>query len=82
MKAIIRMFVPDPKNPQVVGVVSLSDDGTAIVETQDEAIKRHLEAGVVGPMRKRLSTTMGREFIEAMPVVFKSAYIRAEVVQA
>ena len=82
MKAIIRDFRFDPKNPKIVATITKSpQDKLAIVETDNSNLRRSLTyEGIYGQKGKNYKPEDGDLFIQQMPFHFKSPYLRAEVV--
>ena len=81
MKAVIRDFRRDPKNPVVAATVTLTEgDSMAIVESNSDGLRRFLVyEGIVGVDGKRYKPEDGAEFIRQLPYFFDSGYARAEV---
>ena len=82
MKAVIRDFRADPKNPRTVATITLAPEDSVCMVTADSARFRHDLAydGIIGQGGKRFKPEDGQIFIQQMPFHFKSAYLRAEVV--
>lgn len=81
MKAVIRDFFGNPKNPRVVAEVLLDDtNGSAVIVTNKEALRDQLMLGIIGKGGERKYPEQGEEFIRCLPAHFTSAYRRAEIV--
>lgn len=65
-------------NGKDAGDVRLSDSGSVVIQVTDPAIQMELKQnGVLGPGKKRLTTSDGLDFIKGVIRQYSGSYVQA-----
>jgi len=80
MKAVLKMFAPNPREPRVLAEVTL-ENGVAVISKAVPPFKRTLTNGIVGRGGRKRFLEDGEDFIQELPFVYNGSYVRAELVE-
>lgn len=78
MKVTIRKYAPDPENPTVMAVVEF-EAGRVLISTEHDWLRESMEQrGVVTADGRDVFPEDGVEFMRALLLTYKNAYLMAE----